>query len=142
MNNTPLTVRAFEYARMAHLHQTRDDGKTPFLEHPMKTAEIIGQVTDDENLIAAALLHDTIEDTSVTYEMLFTEFGRDIADLVNEVTKEGYPDSKGYYFPRLKTQRGIMLKFADRLSNLADMSSWDDKRKAHYLRKSKFWKSA
>ena len=58
-----------------------------------------------------------------------------------EVTHEGRKDEIGYYFPRLKTQRGIVLKFADRISNLSRMESWDDNRKNHYLRKSKFWKS-
>lgn len=129
------------YARDAHRGQLRDDGQ-PFIVHPIAVARILEKVTDDENLIAAALLHDVIEDTDVTYEQLKANFGPDIADLVHEVTKEGRQDSKGYYFPRLKTQRGIMLKFADRLSNISDMQGWDDKRKAHYLKKSKFWKSA
>lgn len=128
------------YARDAHRGQMRDDG-TPFITHPIATYRILSRVTDDQNLLAAALLHDTIEDTATTYEQLKAQFGTDIADLVNEVTKEGAADSVGYTFPRLHTQRGIMLKFADRLSNISDMNGWDDKRKAHYLRKSKFWKS-
>lgn len=128
------------YAEKAHEGQFRDDGVTPYMTHPRQVATIIAQVTDDENMIAAALLHDVIEDTAITYEDLVIDFGEDIANLVNEVSHEGKPDSKGYYFPRLKTQRGIMLKFADRLSNLSDMASWDEKRREHYLRKSKFWK--
>ena len=47
----------------------------------------------------------------------------------------------GYWSPRLKTKRGIILKFADRLSNLSRIESWDKKRQEHYLKKSKFWKS-
>lgn len=134
-----LTLKAYEFASIAHQGQVRDDGQD-FIVHPIQVAEILSQITDDENLIAAALLHDVIEDTFVTYDGVVDAFGKDIADLVNEVTHEGAPDSSGFYFPRLQTQRGIMLKFADRLSNISDMKTWDEKRKQHYLRKSKFWK--
>ena len=140
MNNSPIIIKAIRFATEAHKGQERDDGR-PFILHPEKTADILELVTDDANLIAAGWLHDTVEDTDVTYTQLVEEFGKDVADLVREVTKIGIEDSVGYYFPFLKTQRGIMLKFADRLSNVADMNTWGDKRKAHYLRKSKFWKS-
>lgn len=129
---------AMLYAMNAHKDQLRDDG-TPFIVHPATVAAIVSQVTDDEEIIAAAWLHDVIEDTDITYEQLDADFGRRIADLVMEVTHEVHKN--GNYFPRLKTKEGIMLKFADRLSNLSDMKSWDEKRQAHYLRKSKFWKS-
>jgi (p)ppGpp synthase/HD superfamily hydrolase len=129
------------FARDAHKGQVRDDG-TPFISHPIIVARIITLLApDDENLIAAALMHDVIEDTDFTYADLLGQFGPDIANLVHEVTHEGQQDSKGFYFPRLHTQRGIMLKFADRLSNLSDMDTWDEKRKQHYLSKSKFWRS-
>lgn len=127
-------------AYVAHDGQKRDDGM-PFITHPEKVAQIIALVApDDENLIAAAWLHDTIEDADMRHEYLDVVFGSDVADLVHEVTQEGRRDSHGHYFPRLHTQRGIMLKFADRLSNISDMNGWDEKRKSHYLRKSKFWK--
>lgn len=135
---SPLIQKAMQFAVEAHRGQRRDDGR-PSIVHPIQVAKIIEMVTDDENLIAAALLHDTIEDTDVTWDLLNGAFGSDIADLVNEVTHSGQPDSKGFYFPRLKTQRGIMLKFADRLSNISDMKTWDEARKQHYLKKSKFW---
>lgn len=137
---TELTTRAYEFAALAHTGQTRDDGQD-FMVHPVQVAEILSQVTNDENMIAAALLHDVIEDTFITYAGLVDEFGEDIANLVHEVTHEVGAKHIGNYFPRLQTQRGIMLKFADRLSNISDMNTWDDKRKAHYLRKSKFWKA-
>lgn len=109
----------------------------------MKVAELLKIVApDDENLIAAGYLHDTIEDTDPTYEELVDAFNLDVADLVMEVTQEGRKDSYGYYFPRLHSQRGITLKFADRLSNLTRLQSWSPKRRAQYLRRSSFWKSA
>ena len=59
-----------------------------------------------------------------------------------EVTQEEVEkDQKGYYFPRLKSKEAILIKFADRLSNLSRMSSWNMKRQEQYLRKSKFWNS-
>lgn len=129
------------FALEAHRGQLRDDGR-PFILHPITVARIIEKVAPyDENLIAAALMHDIIEDTLFTYKDLKNQFGEDIADLVNEVSHEGAHDSRGFYFPRLHTQRGIMLKFADRLSNISDMQTWDEKRKKHYLNKSKFWRS-
>jgi len=134
-------LKAIAFAQEKHRGQLDDSGKDYFEEHCLQVYNILNTVTEDQNLLCAALLHDTYEDTDTTYEEVLQIFGRDIADLVNEVTQEGQKDSKGYYFPRLKTERGILLKFADRLSNLSRMEAWDDKRREQYLRKSKFWKS-
>lgn len=136
--DTRLINHALVYAKNAHAGQERDGGGD-FMTHPYKTYLVLKQLTDDEALLCAALLHDTIEDTHVTYDDLKATFGQEIADLVNEVTHEGKPDSKGYYFPRLHSKRGTMLKFADRLANISEMDAWDEKRQAHYLRKSRFW---
>jgi len=134
--------KAWKFAKDKHAGQKDDTGKDYFKVHCEQVGEIVFRVApQDTNLVMAALLHDTIEDTNTTYEELKEEFGEDVADLVHEVTHEGKKDWDGYYFPRLKTQRGITLKFADRLSNLSRMESWPEKRKAQYLRKSKFWKS-
>ena len=133
-----IVKKAKDFATKKHEGQIDDMGK-PAIGHPIQAAEILACVTDDENLLAAAFLHDTIEDTATTYEELVKEFNKDVADLVNEVSHEGEKDNWGFYFPRLKTQRGIMLKFADRLSNLSRMEPWSRQRQDHYLRKSKFW---
>jgi (p)ppGpp synthase/HD superfamily hydrolase len=136
-----ITEKAAVFARQKHTGQTRDGGEDYFEHHIVKVAGIIQIVRpDDENLIAAAYLHDTIEDTDTTYKELVQEFNTDIANLVMEVTHEGAKDSYGYYFPRLKTKRGYVLKFADRTSNLGDMDAWEAGRQEQYLRKSKFWK--
>lgn len=139
IDQADLINKAFDYATEAHRGQVDDDGE-PAIAHPVMVANILMCLTEDHNLIAAAGLHDTIEDTNVTYEDLLKEFGEDIADLVNEVTHEG-SKREGYYFPRLHTQRGIMLKFADRLHNISRMRSWPFDRQQHYLKKSKFWGS-
>lgn len=136
-----LTFKARLFAREKHKNQKDDDGKDYFDAHVFQVFSIILRVTDDPDILAASLLHDTLEDTDTTYEELVKEFGKRIADLVLELTHEGQKDSKGYYFPRLKSKDAIMIKFADRLSNLSIINSWTLDRQAQYLRKSKFWKS-
>lgn len=140
--DTDLVRKAAEFARMKHGDTLDDSGEPYFEAHVVKVAELLRVVApDDETLLAAAYLHDTIEDTDTTYAELVQSFGGEVADLVMEVTQEGQKDSYGYYFPRLHSQRGITLKFADRLSNLTRMESWSPQRQAQYLRKSRFWKT-
>lgn len=135
-----LIEKAIIFARKAHDGQLRDDGQDYFEAHLEQVASILRLVTNDPTIISAGYLHDTIEDTNVTYAELCDEFSVEIADLVMEITHEGEKDNYGRYFPKLKTQGGIMVKFADRLSNLSQMKSWSKKRQDHYLKKCKFWK--
>jgi GTP pyrophosphokinase len=132
--------QAWLFAKQNHKGQVDDDGN-PYFNHPCQVANILRMVTDNPNIIASAFLHDTVEDCGVTHEELCERFNKEIADLVMEVTHEGTNDNKGYYFPRLHSKEGIMIKFADRLSNLSRMDSWAIKRQEHYLKKSKFWNS-
>lgn len=127
--------RAQSFAIEAHDGQTRTDG-SPFIDHPAQTAAILKMVTDDTNLIAAGWLHDTIEDCEwITYEIIRDKFNDDIANLVLAVTKTA-PNT----YPLLReNRRAVMLKFADRLSNLSDMAGWDDKKRDKYILKSMFW---
>ena len=136
-----LSERAYVFAHERHQGQTYDDGRA-YIVHPIQVAALLRMVApSDEALIAAGYLHDVIEDCGVTYAELVILFGKDVADLVNEVTHEGKPDEHGYYFPRLETRRGIMLKFADRLSNLTNMTCWETRRQEQYLRRSVFWRT-
>ena len=124
------------FAREKHKHQKRTGG-APFIDHPKTVATLLAHITKDEEVIAAAWLHDTIEDCGVTYEELVDAFNIRIADLVMEVTDEGQYNT----FPRLKTREGILIKFADRLHNISDMAMWSEKKSQTYLDKSKFWQS-
>jgi (p)ppGpp synthase/HD superfamily hydrolase len=138
----PLTqiIVAIQYAREKHRGQKDDSGLDYFKTHIEQVAGIVTKVTNDHEIIAAAYLHDTIEDTDATYEEIKAIFGTRIADLVVELTKVG--DKKtGYTFPNLKSRDAIIIKFADRLSNLSRMEPWDQKRQDQYIRKSKFWRS-
>jgi (p)ppGpp synthase/HD superfamily hydrolase len=132
--------KAARYASLKHGGQLDANGENYFLKHLQVVALVIQQMTKNENVIAAAYLHDVIEDTPVTESELRKEFGSRVTDLVMEVTHEGTKDSYGYYFPRLHSKEGIMIKLADRLSNISRMQAWDNKRQEQYLRKTKFWK--
>lgn len=140
MSKTFLDI-AHDYAREKHGNTLDDEGKNYFEAHTCQVVAILRIVTDDDALLAAAYLHDVIEDCGVTYEEIVEKFGMGVADLVMEVTHDGKKDWYGYFFPRLKSQAGIMLKFADRLSNLSRMNAWSDARRAQYLRRSVFWKN-
>lgn len=131
-------VVAFAFDK--HTGQVDDDGE-PYIKHVCQVVDILRQVTDNEDVICAAYLHDTIEDCGVTYKKIEKLFGKNIADLVLEVTHDG-SNTSGYYFPRLQSKEAIMIKFADRLSNISRMTNWDIGRRKHYLQRSKFWKSS
>lgn len=132
--------KAFQFAKNKHKGQLDDLGLDYFSTHVFVVYLILEQLKSPEKVLCAALLHDTLEDTDTTYEELVKEFGIEVADLVMEVTKSG-TKTEGYYFPNLKSRDGIIIKFADRLSNLSRMENWTEKRQAHYIKKSKFWKT-
>ncbi len=135
-----LIEKAYEFAKLKHSGQLDDENKPYFYFHILNVVDILKRVTIDPVIIAAAFLHDTVEDCGVTWLQLADEFGEEVADLVLEVTHEGKKDKYGYYFPRLYSQKAIMIKFADRLSNISRMDAWDIDRQEHYLKRSKFWK--
>ena len=145
MNNTDNAIvsQAITFGAKAHAGQLDDSGKDYFMTHCWQVYEIVRVLYfDDFELQAAALLHDILEDTDVTYDALASEFGVDVANLVQEVTHERRADDSGWYFPHLHSIRGIVLKFADRASNLSRMEGvWDTKHIEKYLKKSKFWQS-
>ena len=114
---------AVAFARRAHAGAVRKGTNIPYITHPMESAVIISLMTEDEDLVVAALLHDVIEDTDVTPEELEERFGRRVTELVLEETE----DKSGSWFERksatvehLKhaTLENKMLTLADKLSNL------------------------
>ena len=135
-----MLMSAISFAILKHMKQVDDDGKDYFREHCAVVGRLVEGVTNDIKVIEAAYLHDTLEDTDTTYEELVEHFGQRVADLVNEVTHEGQKDHYGYYFPRLKSRDAILIKLADRMSNISRMDNWDDERKEQYLKKTKFWR--
>ena len=73
--------RAAEFAAKAHEGALRKGSRIPYISHPMEVDMIVELITDDKDLIAAAYLHDVIEDAGVTYDELEQEFGTRVADL-------------------------------------------------------------
>ena len=84
--------KALIFAVKAHSGATRKYTHSPYILHPMEAAVIAGTMTDDKEIIAAAALHDTVEDTDVTIEEIRAEFGERIAKLVSSETEDKRPD--------------------------------------------------
>jgi len=134
------TNRAWLFAKKAHAGQVDDEGLPYFEAHILHVVRILRAAGCSDEVIAAGFLHDTVEDCGIDYPTLVMNFGKTVANLVMEVTHEGEPDHHGYYFPRLKTRDGIVLKLAVRLSDITRMESWTPARREHYLKKTHFWK--
>lgn len=132
--------KAIEFAQLKHKGQKDDNGYDYFESHIVQVVDILQQITADAEILSAGYLHDTLEDTDTTFEELVAFFGMRVASFVYEVTHVGKKDHIGYSFPNLKSISAIMIKFADRLSNISRMENWTDSRKEQYLRKSKFWR--
>lgn len=89
----PIAARAFRFAAAAHAAagQLRKYTGRPYIEHPLAVAQLVRHVTDDEATIAAAFLHDTVEDTAVTLDEIEMGFGAPIARLVSDLTDVSTP---------------------------------------------------
>lgn len=114
---------AAAFAEKAHKGAVRKGTKIPYITHPLDSAVIISMMTDDQEMIAAALLHDTLEDTGVTYEDLKERFGVRVAELVAECSEDkskGWQERKETTLEKLKTaDRDVkLLALSDKLSNL------------------------
>jgi GTP diphosphokinase / guanosine-3',5'-bis(diphosphate) 3'-diphosphatase len=120
--------KAYHFAIKAHENQKRDSGD-PYSNHPIAVANILTELKLDSATITTGLLHDTIEDTHATYETIKDEFGQEVADLVDGVTKisvfenQATSNSKAENFRKLilatsKDIRVLLVKIADRLHNM------------------------
>lgn len=135
-----LEDKALEFASERHKGQLDDQGRPYFFAHLVQVHSLLTDVTDDEEIICAGVLHDVIEDTKTTYEELVREFNKPIADLVMELSEERSSEG-GSYFPRLSSRKAVLVKFADRLSNLSRMDDWPGDRQQRYLEMSRFWRT-
>jgi GTP diphosphokinase / guanosine-3',5'-bis(diphosphate) 3'-diphosphatase len=140
-NGINIVAKALSFACRKHTGQLDDNGKDYFTTHISPIYVMIQELTQDPIIICSAILHDTLEDTKTTEEELRDNFGDEITNLILELTHEGKKDEHGYYFPRLKSKEAIMIKLLDRASNISRMDSWNEERRQHYLKKTKFWRS-
>ena len=143
--NVDKVNKAFNFALEAHQNQKREEG-VPYIIHPVAVAKILTDLKLDSATITTGLLHDTIEDTKVTYESVKKEFGEEVANLVEGVTKisalenKASSDSKAENFRKLilatsKDIRVLLVKLADRLHNMRTIQFLKDKDKS--IRKAK-----
>ena len=128
--------RVFQYAYDGHNGQNRKSGE-PYITHPLHVAIYLCELNFDKETIAAALLHDLIEDTEVTYKDLKKEFGEEVADIVDGVTKldkikyssneEAKADAiRKMVIAMSKDIRVLILKLADRLHNIQTIEYHQD----------------
>ena len=142
-----LVIRAAAFAAHKHREQRRKDvDATPYINHPLSLARVLVEEGDvhDPVVLAAAILHDTIEDTRTTEEELIEQFGKEVAAIVAEVT-----DNKNLsgatrkelqveHAPTLSA-RAKLVKLADKISNVRDIGGpngpvdWPSARKREYF---------
>ena len=126
--DTKLILKAYNFAKDNHGDQLRKSGE-PYIIHPVQVAYILTELSLDDSTICAALLHDVVEDTEITHQDLIDEFGIEIAEMVDGVTKlsklnyESVEEAQVENYRKMflamgKDIRVIMIKLADRLHNM------------------------
>lgn len=130
---------AYQFAKAAHGDQKRKYTGEPYIGHPVAVARIVAAVTDDCEMICAALLHDVLEDTSATYDDLVSSgFGHSIASLVLELTDISKPED-GNRAARKALDRAHIARASDRaqtvkLADLIDNAGSITKYDPHFAR--------
>ena len=128
-NDLQMIEKAYKFAKASHGDQRRKSGE-PYIIHPIHTAIILADLELDKESIMAGLLHDVMEDTSVTREIMIQEFGEEVTDLVDGVTKltkldydvdkveKQAENLRKMFLAMAKDIRVILIKLADRLHNM------------------------
>ena len=126
-------VKAFDVARLAHSQQTRKSGEG-YINHPLAVAKIVADIGLDETTVAAALLHDAVEDTEITVADVEREFGAEVAAIVDGVTKleriqfdskeaQQAATMRKMLVAMAKDLRVLIIKLADRLHNMRTIAA-------------------
>ena len=139
-------AQALDFAARKHAHQRRKgELKEPYINHLADVTRLLAAATEGRNtvLVVAGLLHDTIEDTETTFDELEAKFGREVADLVAEVSDDKNLPKAARKWLQIekaptKSDRAKMLKMADKTSNLHSMIDsppvdWSLERKRGYF---------
>lgn len=143
--NQLLLLQATAFATQKHRTQRRKDGKTPYINHPVHVALILAEIggVEDAEVLAAALLHDTVEDTDTTFEEIEAHFGTRVRSLVEEVTDDprlSPPEQKQHqveHAPEL-SPGATLIRLGDKTSNITDLyeapaKNWTLERRQKYL---------
>ncbi|MCU1485461.1 MAG: (p)ppGpp synthetase, RelA/SpoT family [Actinomycetia bacterium] len=131
--STALISRAYAEAANAHTGQLRNSGE-PYIEHPLSVAMIVAELGLDDVTIAAALLHDAVEDTRLSLDELRSHFGNDVANIVDGVTKldrirfdskeaQQAATMRKMLVAMAKDMRVLLIKLADRLHNMRTIAA-------------------
>ena len=140
-----LVLKATQFAALKHCDQRRKDGKTPYIIHPISVAVILAEIgsIDDLEILSAALLHDTLEDTDTSAHELDKNFGSRVRIIVEELTdndmltfsqrKQMQIDNAPYL-----SKDATLVRIADKISNVSDVienppPEWNQKRCNKYV---------
>jgi (p)ppGpp synthase/HD superfamily hydrolase len=145
MGDYALVLRALHFAADKHRdHRRKDIHASPYINHPIYVAQILSEVgIENPDILAAAILHDTVEDTETSLGELALEFGERTARIVAEVTdNKSLPKEKRKclqieHAPELSDEAAL-VKVADKISNVKDVISnppdgWDEERRKQYV---------
>ena len=146
MSDISFLLKAIHFAADKHRDQRRKGvNSTPYINHPIHVAQILSEVAgmDDPEILAAAILHDTVEDTETTLSELEQRFGDRVARIVGEVTdNKALPKAERKRLQiehaRKISEEGALVKVADKISNVGDVAlnppcGWDDNHRSAYL---------
>ena len=140
-----LVLKATQFAALKHCDQRRKDGKTPYIIHPISVAMILAEIgsIEDPEILSAALLHDTLEDTDTSAHELDKNFGSRVRIIVEELTDNDmltFSQSKQMQIenaPNL-SKNATLVRIADKISNVSDVienppPEWNQKRCNKYV---------
>lgn len=121
---TPLLKEAVDFAAKAHQGQFRKVGKEPYIVHPIGVALILAKLGCNDQIIAAGLLHDVVEDTPTSISEIKSKFGEAVAQMVNDVTEQDkslpWRERKEAALDHIKKMptESVLVKTADKINNL------------------------
>lgn len=126
-----LISKAKEFSKEAHQGKTRKGDGSPYFGHLHGAYMIARSVSDDPVVLASCYLHDTIEDTSVVYEDLLREFGKEIADVVLAVSedksiKDWHSRKARYLETVFSNEKAVLVAWADKIHNTRSLTKVKD----------------
>jgi guanosine-3',5'-bis(diphosphate) 3'-pyrophosphohydrolase len=141
----PLMLQAISFAARKHVGQVRKDGRTPYIAHPTRVLAVLATVFEvrDPEILAAAALHDTIEDTTTDWDELKEAFGERVANIVSQLSKDKRLEESErehcYYETLKKADVEVRLcKLADLYDNLVDAATLQAKQRSRTLEKAQY----
>ena len=132
------------FAKQKHEGKFRRLSEVPYIFHPTRVAEILKAMNESDDIIKAAYLHDTVEDTDTTIEEISKKFGKKVANLVKELTSDRSAIKKIGKAPYLTNKMNNMslealtIKLADRLDNVSDLNASDIEFTQKYLKETQY----